>query len=140
MLAPNRLNTRPDFGSTRVRSPSLGISSPAVVQVGRPAEGARRSRRCPAPADDITKAPQPTEDGRMNASCFPSGDQVGRLSRAFLVRRRTPVPSRFMLKMPDPRRVKAIRLPSREKAGADAGKAPFVSFLSPLPEGWTRKT
>src|SRR4051812_20522734 len=122
MLAPNRLKTRPDLGSTRVRSPSLGISNPAVVQVGRPAEGARRSRRCPPPAaDDITKAPQPTDDGRMNAICFPSGDQVGRLSRAFLVRRRTPVPSRFMLKMPDPRRVKAIRFPSGEKAGADAG-------------------
>ena len=54
----------------------------------------------------------------MNAICLPSGDHAGRLSRPLLVRRRTPVPSRFMLKIPAPSRAKAIRFPSGENAGA----------------------
>ena len=76
----------------------------------------------------------------MKAICLPSGDQTGRLSRPLVVRRRTPVPSRFMLaRIPVPSRTKAMRLPSGENAGAADERAPFVSCLRPPPECVIRK-
>ena len=71
----------------------------------------------------------------MKAICLPSGDHAGKLSRPFVVRRRTPDPSRFMLKIPAPSRANAIRFPSGENAGAADGYLPFVSCLRPLPDG-----
>ena len=74
-------------------------------------------------------------NGRMKAMCAPSGDQAGKLSRPFVVRRRRPVPSMFMVRMPTPMRANAIRLPLGEKAGAMDEYAPVVSCWSPSPAG-----
>ena len=78
--------------------------------------------------------------GRRNAICLPSGDQVGKLSRAFVVRRRTCLPSASILTIPMPLRANAMFFPSGEKAGAIDGYGPLVTRLSPVPEVRMRKS
>ncbi len=71
---------------------------------------------------------------------FPSGDQAGKLSRVPEVSRCSPVPSRFTLKIPEPRRTNTIRFPSGANAGSVAGRLPVVTCVTPAPSVWTRKS
>ena len=74
----------------------------------------------------------------MNAIRLPSGDQTGKMSRPPEVTLRRPVPFRFMVKMPEPRRANASRFPSGENAGWTADLLPFVICCTPAPFVWMR--
>src|SRR5438093_11826932 len=92
----------------------------SAVHDGRPPFTARGSGRWFVPDGFITKRRHAGPATRRNAMCLPFGDQAGKLSRAPEVSLRSPLPSRFMTKIPTPRRTKTTRVPSGENAGSVA--------------------
>src|SRR6266496_4236106 len=99
----------------------MTIDLPLAVHDGRPEGGASFSRCNPRPDAFITWRRHSVLCCRRKAMRVPSGDHTGKMSWAPEVSLRTPLPSRFITKIPEASRANATRFPFGENAGSVAG-------------------